>query len=232
MAGDRLLFRLWEAGAKILRLDLADSELKITTAVKAAIDIYGAIDVLVNNAGYLEAGVLEGLRIKKFIGQFRTNLFGTSNVTRSILPRFRSRRAGTIVVIGSVAGWQGALGGSAYNSSKSTVAGMFEALQQETAHLGIRSPLIELGLFRTYVFSPTNACKSVCPISDYATATKMMDEFLAAKAGNEPGDPRKAVEVVIDVVKNEGVGKDREFPASLPLGRAALEIIRKHIGAP
>ncbi|EEQ90489.1 short-chain oxidoreductase [Blastomyces dermatitidis ER-3] len=221
------LATLEEAGAKILRLDLADSELQIMTAVKAAIDIYRTIDVLVNNAGYLEAGVFEGLSDEKFTCQFRTNVFGTSNVTRSILPHFRSRRAGTIVVIGSVAGWQGTLGGSAYNSSKSAVAGMFEALQQETAHLGIRSLLVEPGLFRTQVFSPTNVCKNVCPISDYTTATTMMDEFLAATAGNEPGDPQKAVKVIIDVVTNKGVGKDREFPARLPLGRDALEIIRK-----
>lgn len=106
-------------------------------------------------------------------------------------------------------------------------AGMFEALQQETAHLGIRSLLVEPGLFRTQVFSPTNVCQNLCPIPDYASATKMMDEFLAATAGNEPGDPRKAVKVIIDVVKNEGVGKGREFPARLPLGRDALQIIRK-----
>ncbi|PGH33795.1 hypothetical protein GX50_03364 [[Emmonsia] crescens] len=221
------LAALEEAGAKILRLDLTDSELQITTAVNAAIDIYGGIDVLVNNAGYLEAGVFEGISDEKFTDQFRTNVFGTSNVTRSILPHFRSRMAGTIVAIGSVAGWQGTLGGSAYNSSKSAVAGMFEALQQETAHLGIRSLLVEPGLFRTQVFSPTNVCQNLCPIPDYASATKMMDEFLAATAGNEPGDPRKAVKVIIDVVKNEGVGKGREFPARLPLGRDALQIIRK-----
>ncbi|PGH06019.1 hypothetical protein GX51_02610 [Blastomyces parvus] len=223
------LTTLEEAGAKILRLDLADSALQIMTAVQAAIKIYGAIDVVVNNAGYLEAGVFEGISDEKFMGQFRTNVFGTSNVTRSILPHFRSRKAGTIVVIGSAAGWQGTLGGSAYNSSKSAVAGMriFEALQQETAHLGIRSLLVEPGRFRTQVFSPANVCKNLCPIPDYTAATEAMDGFLAATAGNEPGDPRKAVKVIIDVVRNEGVGKDREFPARLPLGRDALEIVRK-----
>ncbi|OAX80480.1 hypothetical protein ACJ72_05189 [Emergomyces africanus] len=153
---------------------------------------------------------------------------------------FRDKRTGTIVVIGSIAAWQGTLGESAYNSSKSNVAGTCvkscNVCGPSTRDCSFGNPGSSS---RARVVLPHTGCflnqcpqKPLSDSPDHTCATKLMDEFLAATVGNEPGDPRKAVKAIIDVVTSDGVGKDREFPARLPLGQGALEIITDILGTP
>ena len=115
---------LEQAGASILRLDITDDQASIRSTISTAIGIYGVIDVLVNNAAYIAAGFWEDLEYKDWLAQFDTNVFGTIKVTRAILPHFRQRGSGTTVFIGSLSGWIGHPGVSAYSGSKFALEGL------------------------------------------------------------------------------------------------------------
>ncbi|PGH18842.1 hypothetical protein AJ79_00255 [Helicocarpus griseus UAMH5409] len=106
-------------------------------------------------------------------------LFGTANVTKTILLHFRKNRAGTIVTIGSSVGWCGNHGGSAYSCAKSGLE-------------GIRSLLVEPRLFRTQTLSQNNMRQSACVIQDYAPTIRLIEEFLTSNAAQEPGDSKKS----------------------------------------
>lgn len=136
--------QLKQVGAAVLQLDLTDSQQNIRETVSRAINIYGRIDVLVNNAAYIAVGNWEDLeyvslgesplwlktianiedRPEDFLAQFDTNVFGTIRVTRALLPHFRQRRNGTMVFIGSLSGWIGHPGVGAYAGSKFALEGI------------------------------------------------------------------------------------------------------------
>jgi NAD(P)-dependent dehydrogenase (short-subunit alcohol dehydrogenase family) len=136
------LQNLKEEGASILQLDITSTQQAINETVAQAISIYGKVDVLLNNAGYVSTGIFEDLtyvqglqllsfgakylhngRYEDFLAQFETNVFGTIKVTQALLPQFRQRRAGTMVFIGSLSGWMGDPGISAYVGSKFALEG-------------------------------------------------------------------------------------------------------------
>lgn len=139
-------------------------------------------------------------------------------MTRAVLPHLRQRRTGTIVFIGSLSGWIGHAGCSAYAGSKFALEGIVEGLSRETAHLGIRTLLIEPGRFRTKLLSSDNmkAVKSAIP--DYADFSEAQLNGLAKENRRQPGDPLKLVEIILDLVRREGVANGRDIPFRLPLG--------------
>ncbi|MCJ1455504.1 hypothetical protein MMC28_005859 [Mycoblastus sanguinarius] len=104
---------------------------------------------------------------------------------------------------------------------------MVECLQQETTHFGIRSVVFEPGYYRTKIMSPTNVKTAPSHISDYEEISKAIAGFVAATNNNQPGDPRKLVERIIDVVKSEGMAAGRPIPQRLPIGRDAMATIKK-----
>src|SRR6185437_1173879 len=118
-------------------------------AVKATVEKFGRIDVLVNNAGNFYAGFFEEISPEDFRAQIETNLFGPVNVTRAMLPVMRAQRRGLVVTISSTAGISGQAFVSAYAAAKFGVEGWMESLAPEVASFGIRTMLVEPGFFRT-----------------------------------------------------------------------------------
>jgi NAD(P)-dependent dehydrogenase (short-subunit alcohol dehydrogenase family) len=137
----------------VVDLDVTDPA-AASAAVDAAVERFGRIDVLVNNAGNFKAGLFEEIAPEDFRAQIETNLFGPANVTRAILPAMRALRSGLVVTISSTAGLVGMEFCTAYAASKFGVEGWMEALTPEVAPYGIRTMLVEPGFFRTELLKP------------------------------------------------------------------------------
>ena len=136
-----------------VKLDVTDPT-DAEAAAAAAIDRFGRIDVLVNNAGNFNAGFFEELSPEEFRAQIETTFFGPVNVTRAVLPVMRAQRSGLVVTISSTAGLEGGEFTSAYAASKFGVEGWMESLAPEVAPFGIRTMLVEPGFFRTELLTP------------------------------------------------------------------------------
>src|SRR6185295_7975322 len=137
----------------VVKLDVTNPS-DAESAVKAAVDRFGRIDVLVNNAGNFYAGFFEEITPEDFRAQVETNLFGPLNVTRAVLPVMRAQRSGLVVTISSTAGITGQEFVSAYAASKFGVEGWMESLTPEVAPFGISTMLVEPGFFRTELLTP------------------------------------------------------------------------------
>ena len=150
--------------------DLLTVKLDVTSldgakaAVSAAVDRFGRIDVLVNNAGNFYAGFFEEITPDDFRAQIETTMFGPMNVTRAVLPIMRAQRSGLVIAISSTAGIVGQEFCTAYAASKFAVEGWIESLTPEVAPFGIRTMLVEPGFFRTELLTPqsTNYAKPSC----------------------------------------------------------------------
>src|SRR5512132_1058995 len=164
--------------------DPADAE----AAVKAAIDRFGRIDVLVNNAGNFNAGFFEELTAEEFRAQIETTFFGPVNVTRATLPIMRAQRFGLIVTISSTAGIVGGEFLTAYAASKFAVEGWMESLTPEVAPFGIRTMLVEPGFFRTALLTPESTQYAEASIADYAERTEQTVTAWKSMDGQQGGD--------------------------------------------
>src|SRR5205823_3458938 len=142
------------------------------SAVAAAVERFGGIDVLVNNAGNFYAGFFEELPSEDFRAQIETNLFGPVNVTRAVLPVMRGRRRGLVVTISSTAGISGQAFVSAYAAAKFGVEDWVESLTPEVAPFGIRTMLVEPGFFRTELLTEESTKYPEPSIDDYAERTR------------------------------------------------------------
>jgi hypothetical protein len=105
--------------------------------------------------------------------------------------------------------------------------GWYECLKLETANLGIKNIIFELGYFRTKVMHPDNVKLRSTPIADYDDLRNGVVQLIKSVSGNQPGDPKKAVEIMVDVVKGEGVAEGKSTPDRLPLGPDCLDTMRK-----
>ncbi|TVY20858.1 putative oxidoreductase YusZ [Lachnellula arida] len=213
-------------GAQILRLDVTASQEQLDSCIKDALAIYGHIDVLVNNAGYTDLGTIEEMMHDRWLAQFKTNLFGTINVTRSLMPHFREKKSGVVVFIGSMQGWKGDAVAGAYDSSKAALEIVVESFQAETESFGIKSLIVEPGMFRTALLSANNLQSVDSKFQEYKTLSDAVIGGAKGYSGQQQGDPYKAVEVVIDVVKQEGKAAGKGIPAKLPLGADAVAQMR------
>ncbi|KAF2691399.1 NAD(P)-binding protein [Lentithecium fluviatile CBS 122367] len=222
---------LASAGASTLALDVTAPFPIIQATINAAISIHGHIDVLVNNAGYIVIGTVEGLDEEEWRGQFETNVFGAVKVAKAVLPHFRGRRSGTVAFVGSLSGWVGHEACGAYAGSKFALEGIAESLHRETSHLDIRTLLIEPGRFRTKLLSASNMHTHTrtpsSTIPDYATMLDAKMEGLANEDGAQLGDPEKLAEVVVDLVKGNGVAKGRRVPLRVALGTDCVDGIKE-----
>lgn len=173
----------------------ADSE----AAISAAVDKFGRVDVLVNNAGNFYAGFFEELSPDQVRDQLETLLFGPMNVVRAALPVMRKQRSGLLVTISSTAGIAGGVFCSAYAAAKFGVEGWIESLIPEVAPFGVRSMLVEPGFFRTDLLTPGSTTYAPASIADYATRT---DETVAAwngMNGKQGGDPAKLARALVQL---------------------------------
>ncbi|MBW4329660.1 SDR family NAD(P)-dependent oxidoreductase [Stakelama sp. CBK3Z-3] len=172
-----------------LALDITDAEAANAVAAET-VKRFGAIDVLVNNAGYAELGFFETFTDAAVRRQFEVNLFGTMNVARAVVPHMRARRSGLIVTISSVSGLVSNAGGAVYSASKFALEGWMEGFAQELAPLGVRSLLIEPGMLRTEFMDGKSASFGGIDIPDYAEAIAQYCAFVADANGNQLNDPR------------------------------------------
>ena len=151
-------------------LDVTDPA-GVQAAVDAAVDRFGRIDVLVNNAGNFYAGFFEEITPDDFRAQVETTLFGPINLTRVVLPVMRAQRAGLVVTVSSTAGIAAGEFLTAYAASKFGVEGWMEALTPEVAPFGVRTMLVEPGFFRTELLTPESTNYARSTIDDYAERT-------------------------------------------------------------
>ena len=179
--------------------DPADAE----AAVKAAIDRFGRIDVLVNNAGSFNAGFFEELSPEEFRAQIETTLFGPVNVTRAVLPVMRGQRSGLLVTISSTAGIVGQEFCTAYAAAKFGVEGWMESLTPELAPFGIRTMLVEPGFFRTELLTPESTKYAESSIEDYAERTKQTVTAWKSMDGQQGGDPAKLAKALVQLASQE-----------------------------
>ena len=186
-----------------LALDITDAEAAHAVAAET-VGRFGAVDVLVNNAGYAELGFFETFTDAAVRRQFEVNLFGTMNVARAVVPYMRKRRSGLIVTISSVSGLVSNAGGSVYSASKFAVEGWMEGFARELAPFGVRSLLVEPGMLRTDFMDRMSASFGSIDIPDYAGATAEYRAFVDEANGNQPGDPKRlAARIVALAAQNE-----------------------------
>ncbi|KAJ5758549.1 hypothetical protein N7520_005705 [Penicillium odoratum] len=231
VSGVDRLASLKEAGAATIELDVLTPQEELNAKAKEAWAIYGQVDVLVNNAGYIEAGIFEELdqpqRKKTMINSLRANVLGPLNFTRAFLPLMRTAKTGTLLFVGSLGIYYGALGANCYIGSKGLKEGLVPNLAVEVASFGIRTSILTFGNFRTEVMSPENMkFGATNPQPEYEELNNLIKLGLSAQNKNQPGDPRKACELVIEAVRGEGRCAGNELPLRLPVGPDALACIR------
>jgi NAD(P)-dependent dehydrogenase (short-subunit alcohol dehydrogenase family) len=189
--------------------DLLVVELDITrpasaaAAVRAAVDRFGRIDVLVNNAGNFFAGFFEELSPEQFEAQLTTNLLGPLNVTRAVLPLMRRQRSGHVVTISSTAGIVGQEFCSAYAASKFGLEGWMESLRFEVEPFGIHTTIVEPGFFRTDLLTKESTAYADLTIDDYAERTAKTRPAWEAMSGKQTNDPAKLAKALLTVVDQE-----------------------------
>jgi NAD(P)-dependent dehydrogenase (short-subunit alcohol dehydrogenase family) len=180
------------------KLDITSPE-EAKAAVAAAVERFGRIDVLVNNAGNFYAGFFEEIAPEDFRAQIETNLFGPVNITRAVLPIMRAQRRGLIVTISSTGGISGQAFVSAYSAAKFGVEGWIEALAPEVAPFGIRTMLVEPGFFRTELLTDESTKWPKPSIDDYAEKTKQTITAWKGMNGLQGGDPAKLAKALVQL---------------------------------
>src|SRR5881628_2912793 len=186
----------------VVKLDVTRPE-DAKAAVAAAVERFGRIDVLVNNAGNFYAGFFEELSPEDFRAQIETNLIGPVNVTRAVLPVMRAQRSGLVVTISSTAGISGNAFVSAYAAAKFGIEGWVESLTPEVAPFGIRTMLVEPGFFRTELLTPESTSYASPRIDDYADKTKQTITAWSGLSGLQGGDPAKLAKALIQLASEE-----------------------------
>ncbi|MFF9032791.1 SDR family oxidoreductase [Streptomyces iakyrus] len=172
-------------------------------AAQAAVDRFGRIDVLINNAGNFYAGFFEEISPDHMRRQIETNLFGPMNVTRAVLPFMRSERAGHVITLSSIAGLVGAEFNAAYAASKFGVEGWMESLHQDIAPYNIHTTIVEPGFFRTELLVDASTTWPEPTIDDYAERTTATVEAWKSINGQQPGDPAKLAHALLTIAGQE-----------------------------
>ncbi|TCD01669.1 oxidoreductase [Pedobacter psychroterrae] len=201
-----------------ITLDVTKDD-QIKDAVKQITEIFGRVDVLVNNAGIGYFGSAEESDDAETRRMFDINFFGLANVTRAILPLMRKQRSGHILNVASIGGLVGYPALSYYNATKFAVDGFSESLSKEVAPLGIKVTIIAPSGFRTD-WAGRSANEAKTEIEDYKTTAGQNQETIRGYSGSQPGDPVKAAEAIIKAVETENP------PLRLLLGAAALQNAR------
>jgi len=192
---------------------------QIEAAVAAALERFGRIDVLVNNAGNGSVGAVEEFAMDELHSLMDTMFFGAVALTKAVLPQMRERGSGTIVQISSMGGQVSPPGFGAYCSAKWALEAISTSLADEVGPLGIRVLIVEPGSFRTE-FGGSRMHRSE-PIEAYAETVGPNRAFIDGIDGQQPGDPRKAAAAILTVLDSP------EPPLRLALGDDAVDAIRE-----
>lgn len=206
-----------------LSLDVTD-EAQAKAAATAAVDAFGSIDVLLNNAGFGLLGAVEEASAADVERVYRTNVFGLLNVTRAVLPVMRAQRSGRILNISSIGGYRAGPGFGVYSSTKFAVEGLSESLHAELAPLGVHVTVIEPGYFRTDFLDASSLTVSGDEIADYAPTAGRVRQVAAGLNHGQPGDPDRLAQVLVDFADAPNP------PVRLPLGSDTVAAIEaKHV---
>ena len=201
-------------------LDVTD-EGQAKAAVQAAMEKFGRIDVLVNNAGFGLLGAVEESADHDVRRMYDTNVFGLLNVTRAVLPVMRAKRSGHVINISSIGGYRGAAGFGVYSSTKFAVEGITEALRDELKPLGIHATVVEPGYFRTDFLDASSLMVAPDVIADYDASSGAVRRLAAQMNHNQPGDPKKLAHALVVLADAPTP------PLRLPLGTDTLAAIAK-----
>jgi NAD(P)-dependent dehydrogenase (short-subunit alcohol dehydrogenase family) len=180
----------------VVKLDVT-SPVDAEAAVKATIERFGRIDVLVNNAASFYAGYFEELSPEQMDLQLATSLVGPMNVTRAFLPTMRKQRSGKIISISSTAGLVGYEFCTAYSASKFGLDGWMEALQVEVGPFGIQTMIVNPGLFRTELLTEESTQYADLSVEDYRERRMQQEQFWTSQNGKQGGDPAKLARALI-----------------------------------
>ncbi|ANS74857.1 oxidoreductase [Paenibacillus yonginensis] len=199
-------------------LDVTHKE-QVQAAVQKAVEVFGRIDVLVNNAGYGNIASIEEVTEDDLRAQIETNLFGVINVTQAVLPVMRKQRAGHILQISSIGGRIGSPGLGAYQTAKWAVEGFSEVLTEEVKPLGIKVTIIEPSGFRTDWAGSSISYQE--PMEDYQATVGNMHELLRQGSGKQDGDPVRAAQAMIAITAEPSP------PLRLLLGKTAVQMAKQ-----
>ncbi len=202
-----------------IELDVTDP-VAVTREIDAAWARHGAVDVIVNNAGYGVLGAIEEVADEEIRRVFETNVFGLLSVTRAALPHVREQRFGLFINMSSVGGLVSFPGYGIYNGTKYAVEGLSGALAAEIAPFGGRVMIVEPGPFRTD-FLEARSLHSTERIAAYEPSVGKTRGAAAARAGKQPGDPARAAEVIY------AASLEARPPLHLVLGRPAIDLARR-----
>lgn len=194
--------------------DMAAAQVAVTVAV----DTFGKLDVLVNNAGYGHAAAFEQTSEASFRAQIETNFYGVVNLTRAALPVLRAQRAGHIINISSVGGRTGTPGLRAYQSAKWAVGGFSEVIAREVAPFGVKIVCVEPGGMRTS-WGEIARGNTPAVMPDYQPSVGAVLDLLRTYVGKEIGDPERIAGIILDLSRRE------RLPAHLVLGSDALFVL-------
>jgi NAD(P)-dependent dehydrogenase (short-subunit alcohol dehydrogenase family) len=186
----------------VVQLDVTSPE-DAEAAVKAAVDRFGRIDVLVNNAANFYGGYFEQLTPAQIEDQLATGLIGPMNVTRAVLPIMRKQRSGHIMSISSGAGLSGFEFNSAYAAAKFGLEGWMESLQPEVAPFGITTTIVNPGFFRTDLLTQESTTYATPSIDDYADRHAERVQWYESMHGQQAGDPAKLARALITIASQE-----------------------------
>jgi NAD(P)-dependent dehydrogenase (short-subunit alcohol dehydrogenase family) len=207
-----------------VKLDItsrADAE----AAVRAAVDRFGRIDALVNNAASFYAGYFEELTPEQMDRQLVTSLIGPMNVTRAVLPLMRKQRSGHVIAISSSAGLSGFEFGTAYAASKFGLEGWMESLAPEVAPFGIATTIVNPGFFRTELLTEQSTNFAPPSIDDYAERRAKQLEFWKSQNGKQGGDPAKLARALVTIADQQ------KPPARFIAGADSIDSTEKKIAA-
>ncbi len=196
-------------------LDVADEQ-AAQASVQVAVDAFGRLDVVVNNAGYGDIAPFEQLTSKRFKALMDTNFYGVVNVTRAVLPIMRRQRSGCILQISSVGGRLARPGSTGYHAAKWAVGGFTESLAQEVAPFGVKVCALEPGGMRTNWGVRANKETPVL-LSEYEPSVGGVIKALESYWGNEISDPAKVAQLILRLAASD------HLPAHLLIGSDAVE---------
>ena len=206
-----------------LQVNLVDND-DVKKAIRQCVDHFGQVDVIVNNAGYSLMGTLEELTDSEVRDNFEVNVFGSLNVIRNAAPFLRKQKSGHIFNIASIGGYDGGYPVfGIYCATKFAVAGFTEALAEEMKDFGVNVTLVYPGYFRTDFLSSDSVKRAAHPIQEYKTARESEQIHLNQINGNQPNDPGRGVEILIEVSERNS------SPLHLFLGRDAYDVASRKI---
>jgi NAD(P)-dependent dehydrogenase (short-subunit alcohol dehydrogenase family) len=205
-----------------VRLDVTDAAER-EAAVAAALDRFGRVDVLVNNAGRTQVGAVEETTDEELRALFELHFFAPAALTRLVLPVMREQGGGAIVQMSSVGGQVTAPGFGAYCATKFALEGLTETLRDEVASFGVHTLIVEPGAFRTGLFRPDAAYFSA-ELPQYAETVGPTRAYVRDGDGEQPGDPAKAAAAILAALDADSP------PLRLVLGADAAANIRRRLG--